>query len=194
MARYPRGARGPDGGGGVLGARGVGPPGGSARGPECWGPLPPGLGERQRPLPHSVVQHVWRGLATWSGLASIVHETPEGLSRSSPLLLLCRKGETEVLGREVSWLKPPHGPLERRGSSGVNFIQRSPFSALRRRVALFRIHPFIYSLTHEELWSTSYVTSAGKGLMKCLWLHGLKLKPFLSAPSVFSGGKDLAKD
>ena len=124
--------------------------------------------------------------------------TAEGcwwIPTSAPCLaLLCRKGETEVLRREVSWLKPPHGPLERRGSSGVNFIQRSPFSALRRRVALFRIHPFIYSLTHEELWSTSYVTSAGKGLMKCLWLHGLKLKPFLSAPSVFSGGKDLAKD
>lgn len=28
--------------------------------------------------------------------------------------------ESEVLRREVSWLKPPHGPLKREGISGVN--------------------------------------------------------------------------
>ena len=65
---------------------------GAVPGRECWGHCGQAWESYGTPLPHPIIQEVRRGCATRSALASIVRETPKGLSRSSPPAPPLQKG------------------------------------------------------------------------------------------------------
>ena len=84
--------------------------------------------EQARPLPHPLLPEVRRACATPLTSASTVRETPEGLWRSSPPLLLCGKGERgsekgSKLAKATTWF------LKAQRDLWGYFMPRSPFSA-----------------------------------------------------------------